>query len=34
MVIATVREKIDSTDPDFLEKKEFLAIEAFVGKLK
>ena len=35
MVIATVREKIDSTDPDFLEKREFLAIEALLmGKAK
>ena len=35
MVIATVREKIDSTDPDFLEKKRILAIEALLmGKAK
>lgn len=35
MVIATASEKISSTDPDFLEKREVLAIEALLmGKAK
>ncbi len=35
MVIATASEKISSTDPDFMEKREFLAIEALLmGKAK
>lgn len=35
MVIATASEKISATDPDFMEKREFLAIEALLmGKAK